>query len=108
MTALAQPNLLEKVSGVLAALGDPFDRGHASATLRETLLPHLEPREMESLDNVLRRLDTLCDAVVSKVRPLSVTQSLFPTLMYGVEMICGGPCFPGVSTLRIWLQLVLA
>ncbi len=52
------------------AAGDPADRGHSSARLREALLPHLDAHETASLDNMLRRMDTLCDAVLAKVQPL--------------------------------------
>lgn len=65
---MGPPNLLEKMSAALAAMGDPLDRGHASAQLRVALSPHLEEPELASLDNMMRRLDTLADAVVAKVR----------------------------------------
>ena len=70
VTPLGPPKLLEKMSDILVASGDPSNRGHSSARLREVLLPHLEPQEVSSLDAMLRRLDTLCDAVVAKAGPL--------------------------------------
>lgn len=66
VTPLGPPKLLEKMSEVLTATGDPLDRGHASARLRDVLLPHLDSQEVTSLDALIRRLDTLCDAVVAK------------------------------------------
>ncbi|EIE22093.1 hypothetical protein COCSUDRAFT_83484 [Coccomyxa subellipsoidea C-169] len=66
VTPLGPPKLLEKMSEVLVATGDPADRGHSSARLREALLPHLDAHETASLDNMLRRMDTLCDAVLAK------------------------------------------
>jgi hypothetical protein len=59
---------LEKMSAVLVAAGDPLDRGHVSAGLREALLPHLDQQEAASLDAMMRRLDALAEAVVAKVR----------------------------------------
>lgn len=67
VTALGPPDLLEKASSVLAARGDPLDRGAASAALRNALAPSLEPAELASFDAMVARLDALTDAVVAKV-----------------------------------------
>ena len=80
VTPLGPPKLLEKMSEVLSAAGDPLDRGHASSRLREALLPHLDPQEIASLDALMRRLDTLCDAVVAKAG-FPLTSRLCPAVI---------------------------
>jgi hypothetical protein len=70
VTALAPPKLLEKMSELLTQRADPADRGHDSAALPEVVLPNLDERERESFHGVLRRLDTLADALIGKVGPL--------------------------------------
>ena len=67
MTALAPPNLLEKMSEALTQHANPDDRGHASATLHNVMLPVLDEQEQASFLGVIRRLDTLGDAVVAMV-----------------------------------------
>ena len=70
MTALAPPKLLEKISELLFQRADLADRGHNSAALPEVVLPNLDEQERESFHGVLRRLDTLADALIAKVRSL--------------------------------------
>ena len=67
MTALAPPKLLEKMSELLTQHGDLSDRGFCSARLAEAMLPHLDEQEQASFHGVLRRLDTLADALIAKV-----------------------------------------
>ena len=69
VTALGPPNVLERASTILAGLGNPTNRGAASARLREVLAPHLAPGELASFDAMVGRLDALTDAVVAKVQP---------------------------------------
>lgn len=67
MTALAPPKLLEKLSELLAQHGHLNDRGAASAHLPEAVLPQLDEQEQISFHGVLRRLDTLADALLAEV-----------------------------------------
>ena len=67
VTALAPPKLLEKMSELLTQHADPSDRGFCSARLAEAMLPHLDEQEQASFHGVLRRLDTLADALLAKV-----------------------------------------
>ncbi|CAL5224266.1 g6925 [Coccomyxa viridis] len=66
VTALAPPKLLEKMSELLTQHGDLSDRGFCSARLAEAMLPHLDEQEQASFHGVLRRLDTLADALIAK------------------------------------------
>jgi hypothetical protein len=70
VTALAPPKLLEKVSEMLTHRADPADRGRDSAALPDVVLPHLDEQERESFHSILRRLDTLADALIAKVESL--------------------------------------
>ncbi|BDA46933.1 Proline dehydrogenase 1, mitochondrial [Coccomyxa sp. Obi] len=94
VTPLGPPKLLEKMSEVLTATGNPLDRGHASAALREALLPHLDPQEVVSLDALMRRLDTLCDAVVAKAgSPLDLCAAPCVVLLTGHMIVLLWPYF---------------
>ena len=55
------------MSEVLTQHGDPSDRGFCSARLAEAMLSHLDEQEQASFHGVLRRLDTLADALIAKV-----------------------------------------
>ena len=67
VTALAPPNLLERMSEVLTQHADPHNRGHASANLHDVMLPVLDEQEQASFHGAIRRLDTLGDAVLAMV-----------------------------------------
>ena len=55
------------MSEALTQHANPDDRGHASATLHNVMLPVLDEQEQASFLGVIRRLDTLGDAVVAMV-----------------------------------------
>ena len=76
VTALAPPNLLEKMSEVLTQHANPNDRGHASANLHDVVLPVLDEQEQASFHGALRRLDTLGDAVLAMVSLDTIPPSL--------------------------------
>ena len=109
VTPLGPPKLLEKMSEVLVAVGDPSDRGHSSAQLREVMLPHLEPQEAASLDAMLRRLDTLCDAVVAKACPFFalLPSKLAEDLSYGARIQCPFMALCRQAMYIIYTRLVL-
>ena len=88
MTALAPPNLLEKMSEVLTQHADPHDRGHASASLHDLMLPVLDEQEQASFHGAIRRLDTLGDAVLAMVS------------IDSVPFLSKGGLYQSVSTLR--------
>ena len=97
MTALAPPNLLEKMSEVLTQHADPHDRGHASANLHDVMLPVLDEQEQASFHGAIRRLDTLGDAVLAMVSIDTVPPSLpFPWMQ---SESCISPQLPSVGIL---------
>ena len=68
MSALASPDLLQKLSTHLTAVGDDLDRGRFSATLRATVAPCLTPEELGQFDRLTERLHTIAAAAQDKVR----------------------------------------
>ena len=69
VTALGQPNLLERMSQVLADVGGTLDRGHSSGQLRQVLAGSLSAHELRAFDNLMRRMHELASAAYEKVRP---------------------------------------
>ena len=67
MSALASPDLLQKLSRHLTALGDDLDRGRFSASLRATVSPCLTAGELSQFDRLLERLHTVAAAAQDKV-----------------------------------------
>ena len=67
MSALASPDLLQKLSRRLTALGDDLDRGRFSASLRSTVAPCLAAGELAQFDRLSERLHTVAAAARDKV-----------------------------------------
>ena len=70
VTGLGQPDLLERMSEVLAAVGGEHDRGHSSRNLEQVMAAHLGPTDMQAFRHLWRRLVQLSSAVHQKARPL--------------------------------------
>ena len=87
VTALGPPALLERMSTLLVAGGAALDRGMASQGLHDALVTSLTNEETASLNNLMRRLDCICDAAVAKV----------PTGAQIGVVGCQGSAVPGVS-----------
>ena len=68
VSALACPELLQKLSAHLTAVGDDLDRGRHSADLRATVAPALSQQELQAFDRLCGRLHTIASAAKAKVR----------------------------------------
>eukprot|EP00884_Botryococcus_braunii_P003785 jgi/Botrbrau1/13407/Bobra.0082s0014.1 len=62
VTALCQPNLLEKVSNILVARGETLDRGRSSRRLDEILREKLTVEEFASYQKMYNRVDSIAAA----------------------------------------------
>ena len=67
MSALACPELLQKLSTQLIALGADLDRGRHSSDLRSAMTPALTERELGAYDRLCGRLHTVAAAAHAKV-----------------------------------------
>lgn len=63
LTGLCQPELLERLTKVLAQVGSGRDRGHSSAALREILSAFLLPAELKAFDSFMARITWLASEV---------------------------------------------
>ena len=67
ISALASPDLLQKLSRHLTAVGDDLDRGRLSAKLRANVAPALTSSELAAFDRLSERLHTIAAAAQDKV-----------------------------------------